>query len=144
MFNMRHAALLALALFISPLVVGIKSANAGVYVCKNGSCNDWAAITDNQYNQTPGRSAARTCDNDVTVRKALNNANDNRIDNAVRGIAGWNIYLKSSLWHPGGTGILGCDTHLTGYLYKNEEERTTCHIIAIYYTEGKYWPTTCN
>jgi len=144
MFNIRYAAMLIGGLLIGTFMVGTQPANAGVYVCTDGDCNTWAAITTNQKNETPGRSAGSTCNKDVTVENALDGANDNRIDNAVAGNANWNIYLNSSLWHPGGSSALGCGTHVTGYLYKNDEHKTTCHVIAVYNTEGKYWTTTCD
>ncbi|WP_323797286.1 hypothetical protein [Nisaea sp.] len=144
MFNIRYAAMLIGGLLIGTFMVGTQPANAGIYVCTDGDCNTWAAITTNQKNETPGRSAGSTCKKDVTVQKALAGANDNRIANAIAGTADWNIYLKSSLWHNGGAGVPSCNTHVTGYLYKNDEHKTTCHVLAFYNTEKNYWITTCN
>jgi hypothetical protein len=144
MLNLRYAALFALALIMSSYVVGIKTAHADVYVCSNSDCDEWTAITDDEYDKTPGLSAAVTCDKDVTIKTALDGTKEVRINNAVSGNGSWNIYLKSSLWHKGGSDILSCDTHLTGYLYKDDEHKTTCHIFAIYNADRKYWPATCN
>ena len=144
MLSIRYAALLIGGLLIALASFAAAPAQAQVFVCTSDPCDTWAPITPLQSAATPGPGAGVTCDQNVTVNQALANANDNRIANAVAAQHGWRIYLKSSLWHAGGRGVPSCTTHLTGYLYKNDEPKTTCHVIAFFNHAGNYWITTCD
>ena len=108
---------------------------ANVYICEKGQHGP--KIPDQQLDK---ESYDRL---KTTVREALNNSNDQRIVNSVSNQNGWDLCLKPNLWHPGGSGP-EFQNHITAYVYKDDEYKTTCHIFshrqALY---GRY-VTTCS
>lgn len=116
------------------IIFSIQS-HAKVYVCERYS-HTFEEITDEQLKLKSHDG------NETTVEVALNNANDNRIDNAVKNISGWDICIDPRFWHRGGKGPESYD-HLTVFAYKNDEYKISCHIFSYKNSETDKYITSC-
>ncbi|KIF96424.1 hypothetical protein [Enterobacter cloacae] len=109
--------------------------HAKVYVCERYS-QTFEEISAEQLKLKPHDK------NETTVEAALNNSNDNGIDNAVKDINGWDICIDPRFWHRGGKGPESYD-HLTVFAYKNDEYKTSCHIFSFKIPEKDKYSTSC-
>jgi hypothetical protein len=124
----RIYAVLVIAVLTVTISCGFPtSVLAAVYICTNDSCSQWNEIT-----QAQKEIKARTPDQ-LQIQTALSESKEEAVRNGSNNIGGWNTYLKSSLWHRGGDWSTTYESydHLTAYMYKNNENRKTCHVYSL-------------
>lgn len=108
---------------------------ANIYVCDQDPCTTWKPITDAQ------RAMESFDEVKTRVDVALINSSNDRIKKGVSD-ANLNLYLKSNLWHKGGSAPKSYE-HLTAYVYEDNVHVETCHIHS--YKTKLFGPyvTTC-
>lgn len=111
---------------------------ANVFVCKDDNCQGWTPITDAQY------SIASSDGNTTTIRQALSGASEESVRNGYNNTSNTDLYLKNSMWHPGGITPFEGGEHVTAYVYKSTDPGTllkTCHIFSVKNPKGAYHAT---